>query len=97
MIRKEKKTENHPQNKLRDYLENNGIYQTWFARQVGITQTNLNHILTGKSLPRLRTAMEIERVSKGNVTVYDLVPKDEDTKKEVKPIKKKRKDPPVTK
>ncbi len=62
----------HDMNKLKIYLSQRGApTQRDFADMIGTTPTNLGRLVNGKSSPSLRLAYEIERNTKGLVTVYD--------------------------
>lgn len=55
----------------RDGIETKGD----FARRIGITQTSLSHLLSGRSYPSLTLAFEIERATDGAVPVSAWAPK----------------------
>lgn len=62
--------------KLKTYIENNGINQTWMAKKIGIAPNSLSRIATGKAIPSLQVAYRIEKITKGEVKMVDLLPKD---------------------
>lgn len=57
--------------KLNQYFETNGVMKKFFANSVGISAATLNNLLNGEYLPNLKTAIEIERFTKQQVSVYD--------------------------
>ena len=59
--------------KLRNYLTNRGISQRWFAKAIGITPNHLSRIISGKSIPTIKLANEIEKQTGGLITMYDWV------------------------
>ncbi len=59
--------------KLEKYLEENGIIKKWFAEKTGITANTLANILANKYLPNLKTAISIEMITDGEVSVYDWI------------------------
>jgi DNA-binding transcriptional regulator YdaS (Cro superfamily) len=61
--------------KLREYLEKKGIKITSFARQIGVTETTMHNILSGKDL-KLTTALKIERLTEGAVKCCELGPQE---------------------
>jgi len=61
------------QTKLKKYLQHNGITSKWLAEKIGTTPTNMSSIANGKSTPTIRLAHEIEKHTRGNVTLYDWV------------------------
>lgn len=61
-------------NKLQKYLKNKGISQLDFAKKIGTAHNNLNLIVNGKSIPGLKLAYEIEKMTGGVITLYDWLP-----------------------
>ena len=59
--------------KLKEYLSKNKISQRGFAALVGVTHGHIAHILSGRKSPSLLLAQHIENVTKGAVTVYELI------------------------
>jgi len=59
--------------KLRDYLKESGISITAFSRKCKLTPCTMHHILNGRDI-KLTTAYRIEKASKGEVTMHDLIP-----------------------
>jgi len=58
-------------NKLCEYLDFRGIKHHVFAKKIGCSTTTLHQILKKGRIPHLKTAVEIEKKTKGLVTVYD--------------------------
>tara|TARA_R110000868_G_C10970190_1_gene769686 strand:+ start:14233 stop:14529 length:297 start_codon:yes stop_codon:yes gene_type:complete len=58
--------------KLRDWLLARGILQSEFAIVVQITRSHLSSIVTGARKPGKKTAINIEKATKGEVTFDDL-------------------------
>lgn len=58
-------------NKLCEYLDFRGIKHHIFAKKIGTSNTTLHQILKRGRVPSLKTAIEIEKKTKGFVTVYD--------------------------
>lgn len=85
---------------LKEYFENTGVSQRFFAKKAGIATATLNDLIYGKRLPTMRIAIEIERASEGLVTLYNWVDETEikegekedqnDPKHSTKKIPKKR-------
>lgn len=61
---------------LKQVIDQNGLKQTWIAKQVGVTAPALNLIAHGKTLPTLRTAQKIARLL--NTSVEQLWPLEDD-------------------
>ena len=61
--------------KLQNWLEEKRLSKTEFAKRIGITRHALYLYLKGKRQPRLDIALRIERVTNGEVTVEDLIPR----------------------
>lgn len=58
--------------KLAEYLASKKLSQSEFGKQLGVTQGLVSHWLTGRANIPLETAIKIESVTRGAVTVYDL-------------------------
>lgn len=58
---------------LREYLTENGIVHSFFARKMGVTTTRLSLWLSGRSLPRLESIVQIEKMTKGAVKTEDWI------------------------
>ncbi len=63
--------------KLKNYLQENGIKATFFAKRVGVSQPTLYTWLHGEHSPNIKFAHKIEQITKGEVKLKDWV--DEDT------------------
>lgn len=59
--------------KLTSYLKANGIPQTKFAGEIGITQSSLSKMCAGQIAPSLETAVKIDRATGGAVPVDSWV------------------------
>lgn len=73
-------------NKLKKYIIENCITQHKFAKKIGISPNALINILKGSNFPRIPTAYEIEKVTKGEVTVYDWTRTDYEVDENIKNI-----------
>jgi transcriptional regulator with XRE-family HTH domain len=59
--------------KLKEYLSKHLISQHRFASLLGITHSHIGHIVNGRRAPSLFLAKQIEEVTNGEVSVYDLI------------------------
>ncbi len=59
--------------KLAQYLDQNRIRPSDFARTIGESASNLSDWKAGRRLPRLRTVAKIEAATAGQVTARDFV------------------------
>ena len=59
--------------KLSEYLKKNKISQEKFAELVGVTRPFITNIANGKKNPSIQLAGRIEEVTKGKVTLKDLL------------------------
>lgn len=61
--------------KLKDYLYNpiRRITAKSFAKGVGISEINVGRLARGQSIPSLKTALIIEKLTGGEVSVYDWI------------------------
>ena len=57
--------------KLKAYMERNNLNAEGFARKIKKPTPSLYAWLRGSSTPALKTAIRIEKATKGEVTVYD--------------------------
>lgn len=57
--------------KLQKYLNDRGIKHRYFAELIGVSNATLHNILKSKHLPNIPTAIEIEKKTRGFVTIYD--------------------------
>lgn len=60
--------------KLKDYLKMKHANQAEFAKQLGITQGHLNHIITGKRKPSVKLSKVISIATNNNVSKHELRP-----------------------
>jgi transcriptional regulator with XRE-family HTH domain len=58
---------------LKIYLESRGISQKEFSKMLGISQSSLSYYLNKKREPSLRIAKKIVSLTKGKVTIDDLL------------------------
>lgn len=64
--------------KLKVWLVERGIKQTWLVEKTGLHSTWINKIVNGKGTPNIHDAMKIARVL--NATVEELWPLAEEDK-----------------
>jgi len=57
---------------LREYIESRGFTQVEFAKMLGIHVNTLRNYLTRQKRPNINTAIQIERLTKGKVTIDEL-------------------------
>ncbi|MED1789210.1 helix-turn-helix transcriptional regulator [Brevibacillus laterosporus] len=50
------------QSRLKEILEERGVKQKWLQERVGMSQSAINRIINGKSVPILKDAIRIARV-----------------------------------
>jgi len=74
---------------LTEYLQNQNITKSEFARRINISATHMGDICNGKKNPSLALARRIIEVTEGKVTVGDLFHPEAPTR--LKEIKKKTK------
>lgn len=60
-------------NKFASWIKENDKKQRGVAEKLGISTSTLHDILRQGQLPSLKLAYEIERYTKGVVTVYDWI------------------------
>ncbi len=58
---------------LKEYLDREGIMYKRFAERIGISQTHLRDIFSGKYLPSLTVAHQIEKCTHGTITMLSWV------------------------
>jgi transcriptional regulator with XRE-family HTH domain len=58
---------------LREYLKLNKIKQKNFADDVGISEAYISLILSGRRMPSVPVALQIEKASKGKVRAIDIL------------------------
>ena len=79
-------------NKFADWMKANDKKQRGVAEKIGISTSTLHDILRKDQLPNLKVAYEIEKYTRGAVTVYDWV--DQCDEKDIIIPKKKIKSKP---
>jgi len=81
-------------NKFAEWMKNNDKKQRGVAQKLGISTSTLHDIIRKDQLPNLKVAYEIEKYTRGVVTLYDWVDQgneenDTVTKTEIKSKRKK--------
>lgn len=81
-------------NKFADWMKSNDKKQRGVAEKLGISTSTLHDILRKGQFPSLKLAFEIEKYTKGAITVYDWIDQaayknKEPSKSKAKPIRKK--------
>ena len=71
-------------NKFSEWMKCNDKKQRGVAAKIGISTTTLHEILRKNHMPSLKLAYEIEKYTKGAVTMYDWIDHNE-TNQSVKP------------
>lgn len=56
--------------RLQEILDESGIKQDWLAKKIGVTNSSISTICSGKSRPSLESAMKIAKIL--NVRVDDI-------------------------
>lgn len=64
-------------NKFADWMKANDKKQRGVAEKIGISTSTLHDILRKDQLPNLKVAYEIEKYTRGAITVYDWLDQDE--------------------
>ena len=73
-------------NKFAEWVKCNDKKQRGIAEKIGISTSTLHDILRKNQTPSLKVAYEIEKYTRGAVTVYDWI----DQQQENKPITKSK-------
>ena len=60
-------------NKFADWMKNNDKKQRGVAEKLGISTSTLHDILRKGQVPSLKLAYQIEKYTKGSITVYDWI------------------------
>jgi len=60
-------------NKFAEWVQNNDKKQRGIALKIGISTSTLHQILRSGLMPSLKVAYEIEKYTKGAITLYDWV------------------------
>ncbi len=58
-------------NKFAEWMKNNDKKQRGTAEKIGISTSSLHDILRKNQIPSLKVAYEIEKYTRGAITVYD--------------------------
>ena len=58
--------------KLAEFLKNQGLTPTEWARRNGLSQPVISRYLNGKRGLSLKTALQIQEITEGQVTVHEL-------------------------
>lgn len=75
---------------LGEYLESRGMKQQFFAKEIGATPATISRIIGQGYTPTLKMAIDIEKYTKGEISVYSwtlhkvahsIRPKHDNTKK----------------
>jgi DNA-binding transcriptional regulator YdaS (Cro superfamily) len=59
---------------LQDFLTKTGITQSAFSKMVGLSQPFIAQIIMGHEKAGIKTAMRIQEITKGQVTIADVRP-----------------------
>jgi len=59
--------------KLSEYLKNHSLTHKKFGKRVGVSQSHITNILSGKKNPSIRLTKRIEVDTNGNVGLDDLL------------------------
>ena len=68
-------------NKFAEWVKNNDKKQRGIAEKIGISTSTLHDILRKGQLPSLKVAYEIEKYTRGVITVYDWLDESQNVKK----------------
>lgn len=77
--------------KFAEWMVANDKKQVSTALKIGISQSTLSDILASKQLPSLKLAYEIEKYTKGAITVYDWIDQNPAQDNAIPTTKRKRK------
>lgn len=58
---------------LRTYLKLTNIEKKEFAVMIGVSPSSISNYLSGKRMPPLEIGRKIEKVTRGRVTIDDLI------------------------
>ena len=59
--------------KFSDWVMKKDIKQKGMAKKIGISTSTMHEILRCDKIPNIKTAYEIEKYTKGEITLYDWV------------------------
>ena len=62
---------------LQDYLTQQGITPSEFAKRIGVSQPTVSRYLRGVRFPRLKHLVAIERETGGAVRASDFLPRED--------------------
>lgn len=57
--------------KLKQYLDENGIRPSFFARKLDVTKSQMSVWFSGKVIPRKEMIKKIEKLTAGKVKIID--------------------------
>ena len=57
--------------KFAEWMKNNDKKQKGVAEKIGVSQSTIHAIIKQHQFPSLKTAYEIEKYTKGAITLYD--------------------------
>jgi len=70
-------------NKFSIWMKNNYAKQRGVAEKLGVSATTLHEILRKGQMPSLKLAYEIEKFTRGAVTIYDWVDNESGSKENI--------------
>lgn len=76
-------------NKFAEWVKLNDIKQRGVAKKIGVSTSTLHDIIKNDQIPSLRVAYEIEKYTKGAITLYDWLDQIE-KKEKIKKIEEKK-------
>lgn len=59
--------------KLQQYFKTTGVMKAFFANKIGTTPTTISAWLSGKTVPSIKFAFEIEKATSGFVKAQDWI------------------------
>lgn len=68
--------------KIKKWLVNHNKSQMWLANKLKITDSRLSRILSGELNIKLHEALELKKITRGNIQPQDLIPTEKETKNE---------------
>lgn len=84
-------------NKFADWMKENDKKQRGVAEKLGISTSTLHDILRKNQMPSLAVAYDIEKYTKGAVTVYDWIDQRQEYNSTVSKPKAEKKDKKIKK
>jgi transcriptional regulator with XRE-family HTH domain len=70
-------------NRFAEWMQSNDKKQRGVAEKLGISKSTLHDILRKGQMPSLKLAYEIEKYTKGAITIYDWIDTTHEQKKQV--------------